>query len=193
MRFTRPTFSQLFTVFMILCFAAWFYSPRVKSWVIMAFLAVGFYKPPVPIAKQNLGVAPPILLHNIKGDIVDLQQQKGKVIFVNFWAVWCPPCLAELPSINKLYAKVKDNQDILFISIDVDNNLPRSSKMLVNRGYQFPVYGGSPSTLPGPYFQQVIPTTVVIDKKGFVVFDHINRADYSDEKFLNYLLALAKE
>lgn len=159
----------------------------------MGLLMLGFYKPVIPTASQKLVPAPSILLHSADGNIIDLQQQKGKVVFLNFWAVWCPPCLAELPTINKLYARTKNNPNILFLMVDVDNNLPRAAKMLAGRGYQLPGYGGSPASLPAPYFEQVIPTTIVINKKGFIVFNHVNSADYNDDKFVAYLLDLAKE
>jgi len=190
----KITFDRIFSVLIILFIIAFFYSARVKSWVIMGLMMVGFFKPDIPqhSAADQLLPAPAMIVHTLNGSTVDLQQQKGKVVFINFWATWCPPCRAELPAINNLYLKVKDNPNIVFLSVDVDDNLPVSSKFLQNDGYGFPVYGGS-LVLPHEVYTGNIPTTLVIDKKGFVVFNHINRANYADEKFVNYLIGLSKQ
>jgi thiol-disulfide isomerase/thioredoxin len=188
------SFSQIFTVLLVLFTLAYLFSARVKSWVIMGFLALGFYNPHIPVIKpgEKLQPAPALVVQTVDGKTLDLQQQKGKVVFINFWATWCPPCLAELPSVNDLYLKVKDNPNIVFLSIDADNNLPKSSLFLKNRGYLFPVYSGN-LTLPPAFYSGNIPTTLVIDKKGDVVFNHIDKANYADKEFVQYLTGLSKE
>jgi thiol-disulfide isomerase/thioredoxin len=195
MNLKKITLSQVFSVLMLLFIASYLYSGKVKSWVIMGFMMVGFFKPPVPqkAPGEKLYQAPPFEMQNINGKTISLQQQKGKVVFLNFWATWCPPCLAELPSINDFYLKIKDNPNIVFISVDSDNDLPKSSLFLQKKGYQFPVYGGNAGALPEQFFSGTIPTTIVIDKNGLVVFNHINRANYNDEKFAAYILDLAKQ
>jgi thiol-disulfide isomerase/thioredoxin len=195
MNLKKITLSQVFSVLMLLFIASYLYSGKVKSWVIMGFMMIGFFTPPIPPKSpgQKLYQAPPFEVQNINGQIISLQQQKGKVVFLNFWATWCPPCLAELSSINNFYLKIKDNPNIVFISVDSDNDLPKSTLFLQKRGYQFPVYGGNAGALPEQFFSGTIPTTIVIDKNGFVVFNHINRANYNDEKFAAYILDLAKQ
>jgi thiol-disulfide isomerase/thioredoxin len=193
MRPKKITLSQVCTVLLALFTAAYFFSARLKSWVIMGLMALGFYTPHIPQIKsgEKLQSAPALVVHTADGKVFDLQRQKGKVIFINFWATWCPPCLAELPSINDLYLKVKDNHNIVFLSIDADNNLVKSSLFLKNKGYLFPVYSGN-LTLPSAFYSGSIPTTLVIDKKGNVVFNHVDRANYADEKFEQYLTDLSK-
>jgi thiol-disulfide isomerase/thioredoxin len=195
MNIRKITLSQIFTVLLVLFTIVYLYSARVKSWVIMGFLLLGFFKPPIPQVKsgERLPQAPAMIVQNSAGKVIDLQQQKDKVVFINFWATWCPPCLAELPSINDFYQKVKDNPNIVFLSVDVDNDLPKSSLFLQKKGYLFPVYGGTLNRLPPQFFSGSIPTTLVIDKKGFVVFNHIDRANYGDDQFAQYIIGLSKE
>lgn len=173
---------------------AYIYSVRLKTWVLMGLMMIGFFRPGIPQhpAGEKLAPAPVMQVQTIDGRMVDLQQQKGKVVFINFWATWCPPCRAELPSINQLYLELKNNPNIVFLPVDVDDNLPASSAFLRNKGYQFPVYGGR-LALPYALYSGNIPTTLVINKKGLVVFNHINRANYSDEKFVRYMIGLSKE
>ncbi len=191
----KLNWSNITTVLMVLIAALLIFSPRLKSWVIIGLMTIGFFKPDVPSLKdpQNLSPAPAMLARSLDNKTVDLQQEKGKVVFVNFWATWCPPCLAELPSINQLYEKVKDNPNIVFVTVDVDNNLSKSTQFIKDKGYDLPVYGGDPAHVPNSLFENGIPTTLVIDKKGNVVFSHFNRANYDDEKFLQFMSELSKE
>lgn len=194
MKLKKIEYDKVFSVAFVLFIIAYLFSARVKSWPIMALLSLGFFKPNVPdAAREKLQPAPVLVVQNIQGQTTDLQQLRGKVVFVNFWAVWCPPCLAELPSVDKLYRKLKDNPDIIFITVDIDNNLPRSSAMLQHRGYALPVYGISKDAAPGQFWPDMIPTTFVIDKKGEMVFKEQNRADYNDDKFVRFMTGLSKE
>jgi len=195
MKIKKTTLSQIFFVLMILFFLAYLDSPRMKSWVIKGFMMVGFFKPDIHEVKpgEKLYQAPPMIVEGVNAARIDLQQQKGKVLFINFWATWCPPCLAELSAINDFYLKVKDNPDIVFISIDIDNYLEKSVPFVVQKGYSFPVYITDTKALPPQFYSGTIPTTLVIDKKGFVVFNHINRANYDDEKFVDYVIGLTKQ
>ncbi|MGZ3822898.1 MAG: TlpA family protein disulfide reductase [Mucilaginibacter sp.] len=195
MNIKKITLSQVFSVLLILFAVFYLRSARLKSWVIMGFMMLGFFKPPVPAAKpgEKLEQAPAMVLQSSNGQIIDLQEQKGKVVFINFWATWCAPCLAELPSINDLYLKVKDNPNIVFLCVDVDSDLPKSSAFLQKKGYLFPPYKGVIDNLPKQFYSGNIPTTLVIDKKGFVVFNHIDRANYDDKQFTQYLIGLSKQ
>lgn len=180
---------------MVIFLAVYLYSARMKSWLIMGLMMIGFFKPDIPKSKpgDKPEPAPAMLVQNTNGKTINLQQQKGKVVFINFWATWCPPCLAELPSINSLYEKVKADTNIVFVMVDVDNNLVKSSQFLKDKGYTFPVYGGDESHVPNSLFGEGIPTTLVVNKQGNVVFRHLNRAEYNDEKFVRYITNLAAQ
>jgi thiol-disulfide isomerase/thioredoxin len=195
MKIKKITLSQIFTALLVLFVAAYLYSNHVKSWVIMGLMMIGFFKPHIQEVKpgEKLPQAPAMVVQSNTGKVIDLQQQKGKVVFINFWATWCPPCLAELPSVNSLYLKVKDNPNIVFLSVDVDNTLPKSTLLLQKRGYQFPVYSAAVDRLPPSFFSGTIPTTVIVDKKGFVVYNHVNSADYDDDKFTQYIIGLSNQ
>lgn len=136
--------------------------------------------------------APAMVVHTAGGKTIDLQQQKGKVVFINFWATWCPPCLAEMPTVNNFYEKVKSDTNIVFLAIDVDNRLNNSSAYMKKQGYQIPVYGGNLDGLPTTFFSGTIPTTLVIDKRGLVVFNHAGKASYDGDEFTRFVTGLAK-
>jgi thiol-disulfide isomerase/thioredoxin len=195
MKIRKITLSDVFTILLVMFTIAVLLSARVKSWIIMGLMAIGFYNPQIPVIKpgEKLMPAPAIVMQNTQGTITSLDQHRGKVVFINFWATWCPPCLAELPSVNNLYLRVKNNPNIVFMTVDVDNNLPKSSQFLKDRGYQLPVYSANLNGLPTDFYSGTIPTTVVINKRGLVVFNHANKASYDDPKFADFITKLSKE
>jgi thiol-disulfide isomerase/thioredoxin len=161
----------------------------------MGLMSLGFYNPKIPTLKpdEKLMAAPAMVVQTVDGKSIDLRQQKGKVVFINFWATWCPPCRAEMPTVNDFYEKVKNDPNIVFLSVDVDNKLNNSSAFMKNSGYQIPVYGGNLDGLPTAFYSGTIPTTLVIDKRGLVVFNHAGKASYDGDEFAKFVLGLAKQ
>lgn len=195
MRLKKITFSDVATVVLALVTIAMIFSIRARTWAIMGLMSLGFYNPKIPVIKpgEKLMPAPAMVVQTIDGKTVDLQQQKGKVVFINFWATWCPPCRAEMPSVNDFYEKVKNDPGIVFLSVDVDNRLNNSSAFMKNSGYQIPVYGGTLDGLPTSFFSGTIPTTLVIDKRGLVVFNHAGKASYDGDEFARFVTGLTKQ
>ena len=193
MRLKKITFSDIITVMLVLFTIAMLFSIRARTWVIMGLMSLGFYNPKIPVIKpgEKLMPAPAMVVQSVDGKTINLQQQKGKVVFINFWATWCPPCLAEMPTINDFYQKIKNDPNIVFLSVDVDDRLNNSSAFMKKNGYQIPVYGGNLDGLPTTFYSGTIPTTLVINKCGLVVFNHVGKANYDDDKFEKYLLDLS--
>ncbi len=191
MQFNR---SQIGTVLMLVVVALLFFSHSAKTWLIAGMMMLGFFNPDIPDLRSNqkLAPAPQMELSSINGQHISLKKLKGKVVFVNFWATWCPPCLAELPSINSLYQKLKNDTNIVFLAVDVDNDLSRSSRFLLEKGYSIPDVGGDDAHVPRFFYSEGIPSTYVINKKGEIVFRHFNRANYNGEKFKQFILELSK-
>jgi thiol-disulfide isomerase/thioredoxin len=127
-------------------------------------------------AMSQLSLAPSVTFKDGTGRTVDISRQKGKVLFINFWATWCPPCIQEMPSINNL-KKQFNEKDILFLMVDVDDNYKKSSKFMLNKKYDLPVYTAI-SSVPEELLSGAIPTTVIVDKEGRIVARHEGAADY---------------
>ena len=195
MRLKKTTFSDVATIVLVLVTIALIFSIRARTWAIIGLMSLGFYNPKIPVIKpgEKLMPAPALIVQTIDGKTIGLQQQKGKVVFINFWATWCPPCRAEMPSVNDFYEKVKNDSNIVFLSIDVDNRLNNSSAFMKNSGYQIPVYGGNLDGLPAAFYSGTIPTTLVIDKHGLVVFNHTGKASYDDDEFARFVTGLTKQ
>ncbi|MCM4158637.1 TlpA family protein disulfide reductase [Antarcticibacterium flavum] len=122
---------------------------------------------------------------NSKGERVDMEDLRGKVIFLNIWATWCPPCVAEMPGINKLYKDV-DKDKVAFIMLSVDQDFQKAIDFNSRKGYDFEVYAPA-GVLPSLYQSASIPTTYVIDASGKLVLTHTGMGDYYTKKFKEFL------
>ncbi len=121
------------------------------------------------------------------GNVHSLEEFKGKVIFLNFWATWCPPCVAELPSIDKLHEEMGD--DVAFILLSFDDDFEKAKTFDKRKGYDLPIYAPA-SNLPAMFQSSALPTTYVIDAKGNLALTHKGMADYSDPEFKEFLNSL---
>ena len=122
-----------------------------------------------------------------EGNTTSLEDLKGKVIFMNLWATWCPPCIAEMPSIEKLYKEM--GQDVAFVMLSLDRNFETAKAFDKKKGYNLPIYAPA-SGLPAMYQSSSIPTTYVIDAEGNLAWSHKGMADYSDSDFKAFLNSL---
>lgn len=113
------------------------------------------------------------------GKSVSLEQYKGKLVFVNFWATWCPPCIAEMPSMQKLYDDYEDKIVFLFVTTD---SFKKVNAFLVKENLNLPLYH-SVTNPPLELESNTIPATYLIDKHGNIVVAKIGPADWNSESF----------
>lgn len=163
--------------------------PDAKATLIRGLMTIGFFRPDVEEAISAAPNLDGLKFKDVKGNTVDLGDLKGKVIFLNFWATWCPPCRAEMPSLNKLYLQFKDDNKVVFIFADADGELSKSSKFMANHNYQMPVYKVE-SDMPQQIFAGALPTTIIFDQQGRLSFRHEGVANYADQKIVDFLLKL---
>lgn len=126
-------------------------------------------------------------LTNVSGKKVDFSAFKGKTVFLNFWATWCPPCIAEMPDIQDLYTK--SNGEVAFVMISLDDDPDKARRFLERKGFDLPVYFLS-SVLPSVYNPSSIPTTYVISPDGKIVMTRHGMAKYDTESFRTFLRSL---
>ncbi len=100
-----------------------------------------------------------------KGIPVDTNSFQGEVVFLNFWATWCPPCIAELPEIQKIYDAYGDRVKFVLIS---NQNPSEVEEFLNDKSYSLPIYYGG-ENLPEKLSVSSIPTTFIIAKDGSIV------------------------
>ncbi len=164
--------------------------PSAKSFMLQSLMKIGFLKPNITQNQKTISTAlSNIKFKDVKGKEIDLAGLNGKVVFINFWATWCPPCLAEMPSINKLHQQFGADGDVVFIMVDADANFEKSVSYMENRQYKMPVYTMA-SSMPENLFKGSLPTTIVFDKKGRVAFHEEGAANYNSQKFTDFIKQL---
>lgn len=179
-------------------------SPRAKALIMTGMVRTGLFdanatglepKPGIVPADETTGGNLPFVSSAVftssEGITLDLARLKGKVVFLNFWATWCPPCIAEMPSVNRLYNKFKNNKNVIFVLADADGNIEKSTAFMRKRKYDLPVYIPTGS-IPEQLFRGSLPTTVIINKRGEIVFAHEGMANYDTPEIEKFLNALSK-
>ena len=174
----------LVTVMVILLFV-----PNAKAYFLKGLLGTGLFnagttkqtKSPVPVAG--------ILLIDASGRPVNTADLRGKVIFINFWATWCPPCIAEMGSVQALYNTLKNDPRIVFILADADNNPQLATAFMQKHDYDLPVYQLT-GQVPENLFSGTLPTTLIIDSKGNLAQQHEGIANYNTHAMRVFLQSL---
>ena len=123
-----------------------------------------------------------------KGNILEGEDLKGKTVFLNLWATWCPPCIAEMPDINKLYNEMASD-DIIFIMISLDDDFNKAKSFLQKKGYDFNIYQFV-STPPSVLYSKIIPTSFVLSPDGNIVVRKEGMARYNSTSFKEFLKSL---
>nr|WP_081987685.1 TlpA disulfide reductase family protein [Pedobacter glucosidilyticus] len=189
------SWSNISTTLLILFALAMVFSPQVKGKVIEGLMKVGLFQPDLPKDKE---IKAPLVLENEvvfidkTGKEVRLSSLRGKVVFINFWATWCPPCIAEMPSIHQMAQQFKKNDKLVVLTVDVDQDFQKSLKFMQKRNFDLPVYALA-SAVPSAYLGNSIPTTIVLSKQGKLVFKHEGGADYTNQEFIGFLNKLIRE
>lgn len=177
--------SVIILVGSILYFNGW--HTEVIGTLQRGILATGIFRPDVSVDESDFVQAEfnmPLL--TIEGDRTNLNKFEGKTIFLNFWATWCPPCIAEMPNIQKLYNDFKDNEDIVFVMLSLDSDHEKARAFIERKGFTMPVYF-LVGRQPGVYNSTVVPTTYVISPDGFIVTEKRGMANYNTAAFREFL------
>src|SRR5690606_29152824 len=112
----------------------------------------------------------------------NLKDFRGKVVFLNFWGSWCPPCVEEMPGIQKLYETKGDQMAIVLITMK--DRPEKFLPFLQENNYSMPVYEAS-SLLPKQLIPGSFPTTYILNKKGEIVLKEIKSVDWGSDEALS--------
>jgi peroxiredoxin len=132
--------------------------------------------------KSRLGKgvqAPDFTLPDIEGKMVSLAEYRGKVVLLNIWATWCPPCVEEMPSMERLYQEMKgEDFEILAVSIDTSGTeavLPFMKKHRLN----FTTLTDTKGTIKNIYQTTGVPESFIIDKNGMIAEKVLGPRDWA--------------
>lgn len=173
----------------LLAFIGIFYGLGGQIYLQRLLLKTGIFQPNIQSETSEKQAANfNFSLRNPQGQIFKGQDWKGKVIFINFWATWCPPCVAEMPDINELFQEMDPDQ-VVFLLISVDEDQVAAQKFMEKKGFDLPLYFLN-APLPRDYDIRSIPTTYVIDSEGKVALVNKGIAQYNSPSFRRFLKGL---
>ena len=127
-----------------------------------------------------------LLFQDLEGNEFSLRNFENKVLFINYWATWCNPCLAEMPSMAELYNQYKENNNIVFLYLskeDADtiiDYIPKDESL-----GQLPIY--KVVTDDDLFSTRGIPTTFIINRNGEIVIKDVGSAVWNDQSVVDYL------
>ncbi len=129
---------------------------------------------------------------DLKGDVWSLSKLKGQVVFLNFWATWCPPCREEMPSMQRLYAKLpKDKFEMIAL---FNKDKPAAAKDFVTKlGITFPILSDEYDFAGTKYGVRGLPETFIIDKQGVIREKFIGPREWDSPEFVDLLTKYINE
>ncbi len=130
-------------------------------------------------------------LLDLSGNQASLSNYQGKVIMLNFWATWCPPCRNEMPSMESLYKKMKD-KNFVIVAVNIQENSSTVKSFIQKNRYSFPVIIDEKGEVAAKYQIRVIPTTYIIDTKGKIAGVFTGSRDWDSDDVVKIFRELAK-
>ena len=137
--------------------------------------------------------APDFSLPNLNGTMISLADYKGKVVLLNIWATWCPPCVEEMPSMEKLFQVLnEEGLEILAVSIDA-SGLKAVGPFMKKHKLNFPALIDPSGTTQGLYRTTGVPESIIIDKNGIIIEKIIGPRDWGSSESIQYFRDLIQK
>ncbi|MUH34479.1 TlpA family protein disulfide reductase [Zobellia amurskyensis] len=171
---------------LLLVFVLLLIIPQTRKPIQVALnsLKMQFFSPSA-LSEEDQRTLEPFDYHvaTLDGVNTSLEIGKNKVTFISYWATWCPPCIAEMPSIQKLYNDYGGSVNFVLLT----NEEPSVVKQFLDKKqYSLPVYIPKIKA-PDPLYERSIPTNFVIDKDGIIIVKETGSTDWNAQKFRKIL------
>jgi len=161
----------------------------MKKLVFIAFLALGSLLACTKGAKETsekslpLNLVDRIELVDLNGKAIPLESFKGKTVFINYWATWCRPCVAEMPSIDEA-AKILADEDFVFLAAS-DEEIEKIGMFTTEYAYSFQFVHSKTSVFNLDIM--ALPTTIIINKAGKIVYNEVGAMNWASSEALQIL------
>ena len=136
--------------------------------------------------------APDFNLEDQNGNFVKLSDHKGKVVIVNFWATWCPPCRKEMPSMQRAWEVLRAD-DIEMLAINVGEDSDVIFAFTAEYPVEFPLLMDKTSSVTRQWRVRGLPSTYVVDPDGKIVYQAIGSREWDADTLIKEIQALKKE
>ena len=159
---------------------------------IQTVSAVGSGQPQRLTPLPELAPAPAFALQDLDGRTHRLSDYRGQPVIVNFWATWCPPCRAEMPSMQRAWQRVKA-EGIQILAVNVGEDADSIFQFTANYPVEFPLLMDADAVVVGAWPVKGLPTTFVVDPQGRLAYRAIGGREWDDPALLDRVRALKSE
>jgi peroxiredoxin len=156
----------------------------LKPWYEEGLKKLGFTVFPKPADLEDFSVKA------LDGSSTKLSSQRGKIVLLNFWATWCPPCQAEMPAIEALWKRTKDKA-FTVMGISVGEAPGTVKDYIAKKGYGYPVFVDPSGEIGSLFGARSIPTTYIVGKDGKAIAGIVGGASYAGEEAMALFSELA--
>jgi len=136
--------------------------------------------------------APALVLPSLRGDPMDLANLRGRVVLVNFWATWCPPCVEEIPSLQRLYRRLRP-QGLEILAVDVGESVETMEAFLKDKPIDFPVLMDGDGSALRRWGVYAFPTTLVLDRRQRIRYAAFGAFDWNSAEVTRALEPLLQD
>lgn len=186
---SKSVLSKVWNVLFFTGLIFFVFSTDAKSWVLRQLVSVGLFNATIEKGAEAKSSTPGVhsfSFSDASGVVRSTADLKGKVVFINFWATWCPPCRAEMPSLDALYNEFKKDDRFVFLFISEDDDLSKAQRYFEENDFDVPLVTRA-GNVPGDLYSGTLPTTIVLNKEGAVVLKHEGVAGYNTTRFKQQL------
>ncbi|MCG7871228.1 MAG: TlpA family protein disulfide reductase [Candidatus Thiodiazotropha lotti] len=165
------------------------------TWLILfLLLLISSSQTRVEAAEYRLApVAPipalPFRLPNLDGEYKQLRDYRGQVVLVNFWASWCTPCRAELPSMNRAWDRLKSS-GMAMLAINLGENREAVSAFLRDYPIDFEVLMDERGRISQRWRVKALPTTLVLNKRGLIIYQVVGEREWDQPALIELIESL---
>jgi thiol-disulfide isomerase/thioredoxin len=152
----------------------------VRAFVVLAALAFAAAAGAAELKAWTGGATPPLVLQDLHGRTHRLADYRGKVVLVNFWATWCEPCLAEMPSIERLRRSLA-GQPFEVLAVNLGEPLGRIERFLEKVPLGFPMLLDRDTGAAKAWKARVVPASFLVGPDGRIRYVHYGELDWSSE------------
>jgi peroxiredoxin len=168
-------------------------SQQIFTRILMNVLAVFLMSISLKAAALDIGqLAPDFTLKSTQGENLNLTEQRGQIIVINFWASWCGPCRKEMPILESLHSKY-NSLGVSVWGVNVEQENQAGKDFLADLNLSFPIFFDSSNKIAADYQVEAMPTTVIIDRNGQVRHVFRGYKDGYEKKYAKAIKSLVRE